>query len=160
MDFKTADLCDEFEASVRMAAPLFRDYGGVTSFCGPIVTIEVFEDNVLVREALEMDGRQRVLVVDGRASTRCALVGDQLAQLAHDHGWAGIVVNGCIRDSVEIAGIPVGVKALHAVPKKSGKKGTGDRDVPVHFAGVTFAPGEYLYADPDGIIVADRDLLD
>jgi regulator of ribonuclease activity A len=159
MDFKTADLCDEFEQSVGVAEPLFHDYGGTASFRGKIVTIKVFEDNVLVREALETDGQQRVLVVDGEGSTRCALMGDRLALLAHDNGWAGIVINGCIRDSAEISGIPVGVRALHAVPRKSSKEGTGERDVLVHFAGLTFTPGHYLYADPDGIIVADRDLL-
>jgi len=159
MDFKTADLCDEFEQSVGVAEPLFHDYGRTASFRGKIVTIKVFEDNVLVREALETDGQQQVLVVDGEGSTRCALVGDQLALLAHDNGWAGIVINGCIRDSAEIAEIPVGVKALHAVPRKSAKEGAGERDVLVHFAGITFTPGHYLYADPDGIIVTDRDLL-
>jgi regulator of ribonuclease activity A len=159
MDFKTADLCDEFEQSVGVAEPLLRGYGGNTSFYGSLATVKVFEDNVLVREALETDGQGRVLIVDGGGSTRCALVGDRLAQLAHENGWAGIVVDGCIRDSDEISRIPVGVQARHAVPKKSAKEGLGERDVPVRFAGVTFTPGHYLYADPDGIIVADRDLL-
>ncbi|MDQ4129165.1 MAG: ribonuclease E activity regulator RraA [Actinomycetota bacterium] len=159
MDFKTADLCDEFEGSVGVAEPLLSDYGGNTSFYGSLATVKVFEDNVLVREALETDGQGRVLVVDGGGSTRCALVGDRLAQLAHDNGWAGIVVDGCIRDSEEISRIPVGLKARHAVPKKSAKRGTGERDVPVRFAGLTFTPGHYLYADPDGIVVADRPLL-
>lgn len=159
MNFKTADLYDEFEALVQVAAPLFRDHGGITSFCGQIVTVRVFEDNVLVRQALEESGERRVLVVDGGGSTRCALVGDQLAQLAHDNGWAGVVINGCIRDAGEIADIPLGVKALHTIPKKSGKQGSGDRNVPVHFAEITFRPGQYLYADADGIIVANRDLL-
>ena len=159
MDFKTADLCDEFEQSVRVAEPLLRDYGGSTSFYGSLITVKVFEDNVLVREALETDAQGRVLVVDGGGSTRCALLGDRLAQLAHENGWAGIVVDGCIRDSDEISRIPVGVKARHAVPKKSTKRGIGERDVPVRFAGLTFTPGHYLYADQDGIVVADRDLL-
>ncbi len=159
IDFKTADLCDEFEQSVGVAEPLLRDYGGNTSFCGSLATVKVFEDNVLVREALETDGQGRVLVVDGGGSTRCALVGDRLAQLAYENGWTGIVVDGCIRDSEEISRIPIGVKARHAVPKKSVKRGAGERDVPVRFAGLTFTPGDYLYADPDGIIVAERDLL-
>ncbi len=159
MDFKTADLCDEFEQSVGVAEPLLRDYGGTTSFYGSLATVKVFEDNVLIREVLETDGQGRVLVVDGGGSTRCALAGDRFAQLAYENGWAGIVVDGCIRDSDEISRIPVGVKARHAVPKKSAKEGVGERDVPVRFAGLTFSPGHYLYADPDGIIVADRDLL-
>jgi regulator of ribonuclease activity A len=157
--FATTDLCDEFGDGVRVAQPLFRDYGGASSFRGPVSTVRVFEDNVLVRGALEEDGRGRVLVVDGGGSTRCALVGDQLAALAHENGWAGIVVNGCIRDSAEISSIPVGVKALNTLPRRSAKEGTGERDVPVGFAGVELFPGEYLYADEDGIVVADRDLL-
>ncbi len=157
IDFKTADLCDEFEQSVGVAEPLLRDYGGNTSFCGSLATVKVFEDNVLVREALKTDGQG--LVVDGGGSTRCALVGDRLAQLAYENGWTGIIVDGCIRDSDEISRIPIGVKARHAVPKKSAKRGAGERDVPVRFAGLTFTPGDYLYADPDGIIVAERDLL-
>ena len=159
MNFRTADLCDEFERLVWMAEPMFRDYGGASSFCGEIATVRVFEDNVLVREVLETDGQRRVLVVDGGGSTRCALVGDRLAQIAYENGWTGIIVNGCIRDSDEISGIPVGMKALYTVPRKSNKEGVGERDAPVYFAGITFAPGHYLYADQDGIIVADRDLL-
>ena len=157
--FTTADLCDEFGSIVRVAEPLFEDYGGVESFCGQIATVDVFEDNVLVREALGSDGGGRVLVVDGKASTRCALLGEKLARMALEHGWAGIVVNGGVRDSAELGGVPVGVKALHAVPRRSGKEGVGDRDVPVSFAGISFNPGEYLYADADGIVVAERDLL-
>ncbi len=157
--FTTADLCDEFGSVVRVAEPLFKDYGGVRSFCGQIATVEVFDDNVLVREALESDGGGRVLVVDNKASTRCALLGEKLAWLAHERGWAGIVVNGGVRDSAETGGVPVGVKALHAVPRRSGKEGVGDRDVPVGFAGISFNAGEYLYADADGIVVAARDLL-
>lgn len=159
MSFKTPDLCDEFGELVWMAEPLFRDYGGAGSFHGPIVTVRVFEDNVLVRETLETEGQRRVLVVDGGGSTRCALMGDRLARFAYENGWAGVVINGCIRDSEEISKITVGVKALHAVPRRSAKEGIGERDVPVSFAGITFAPGHYLYADADGIIVADRDLL-
>ena len=120
--------------------------------------MKVFEDNVLVREALEMNGQGQVLIVDGGGSTRCALVGDKVARITQENGWAGII-NGCIRDSDEIASIPVGVKALHAVPRRSAKEGVGEREVSVRFAGITFTPGHYLYADQDGIIVADRDLL-
>jgi regulator of ribonuclease activity A len=159
VNFKTADLCDEFESLVQVAEPLFRDYGGLTSFCGQIATVRVFEDNVLVREAVETDGRRRVLVVDGGASMRCALLGDRLAQIACDNDWTGIVLNGCIRDSVEISGIPLGIRALGAVPKKSGKERIGKCGVAARFAGVTFTPGQYLYADADGILVSNHDLL-
>ena len=159
MSFKTPDLCDGFEGSVWVAEPLFRDFGGATSFHGPVATVRVFEDNVLVRKALETDGQRRVLVVDGGGSTRCALLGDRLARFAHENDWTGGVGNGCIRDSEEISKITVGVKALHAVPRRSVKEGLGERDVPVSFAGITFAPGNYLYADADGVIVAEWDLL-
>jgi len=112
---------------------------------------------VLVREALSEAGRGRVLVVDGAGSVRCALVGDMLARLAHENGWAGLVVNGAIRDSDELPSVPVGLKALAASPRRSKKSGAGERDAPVTFAGVTFEPGQPLYADPDGIVVVDED---
>ena len=159
MSFSTADLCDAFGDAVQTAAPLFREFGAAVSFAGPIATVQVQDDNALVRAVLETAGRGRVLVVDGGGSPRCALVGGRLAQLAQANGWAGIVVNGCVRDSAEIAARPVGVRALGAVPRKSGKAGTGQRDIPVDFAGVTFTPGHWLYADGDGIVVAARDLL-
>lgn len=155
---KTADLYDDFMHEVQVAAPILRDFGGKPDFHGAIATVKVFEDNVLVRAALETAGNGRVLVVDGGGSLRCALVGDQLAQLAIDNGWAGIVVYGCIRDAAEIDAMPVGVKALAAMPRKSVKKGEGTPDVPVTFAGVTFTPGHILYADADGILIAARQL--
>lgn len=160
MPFATPDLCDQFGAEVRVAEPVFRDFGGVEHFAGPIATLRVFEDNALVRQALEMPGGGRVLVVDGGGSLRSALVGGNLAALARENGWSGLVVYGCIRDAAEIAGTPVGVKALHAVPRRSAKAGAGERGVPVAFAGVTFTPGAWLYADRDGIVVADRKLAD
>jgi regulator of ribonuclease activity A len=159
VSFTTPDLCDEFAQDVRAAEPLFRDWGGVPSFAGVIETVKVLDDNALVRQVLESDGRGRVLVVDGGGSVRCALVGGRLAALAYENGWSGLVVHGCVRDSAELADTPIGVKALHAVPMKSGKTGMGQRGIPVSFAGVTFAPGAHLYADRDGILVADRDLL-
>ncbi|HMQ54354.1 MAG TPA: ribonuclease E activity regulator RraA [Anaerolineae bacterium] len=159
MTFKTADLCDEHASAVEIADPIFRDFGGQKSFYGRIATLKVFEDNTLVRQALETAGEGRVLVVDGGGSTRCALVGDVLAQLAVDHGWAGLVVYGCIRDSAAIAELPLGLKALHAVPNKSQKRGEGQRDLPVRFAGIIFQPGRYLYADSDGVIVSAEPLI-
>jgi regulator of ribonuclease activity A len=159
MPFATTDLCDEFGAQVRVAEPLFRDWGGALSFAGSIETLRVFEDNGLVREALEGPGRGRVLVVDGGGSLRAALVGGSLAALAHRNGWTGIVVYGCIRDVAEVAATPVGVKALGAVPRKGEEAGAGERGAPVTFAGVTFVRGAHLYADRDGIVIADRDLL-
>lgn len=152
----TTDLCDAHPNDVRIAEPLFRDFGGVTAFHGPVATLKVFEDNSLVREALEQPGFGRVLVVDGGASLRCALLGGNLAALAVQSGWAGIVVNGAVRDTRELQAAKVGVKALAPHPRKSDKRGAGDRELPVTFAGVTFTPGDHLYADEDGIIVSSR----
>lgn len=158
MPFATPDLCDQFGAEVRVAEPLFRDWGGVVHFAGPMATLRVFEDNALVRATLETPGSGRVLVVDGGGSLRTALLGGNLAGLAHRNGWSGVVINGCVRDTAELAATPVGVKALHAIPRKSAKNGAGEREVPVAFAGVTFSPGAWLYADGDGIVIADRKL--
>lgn len=159
MEFTTADLCDAFPGLVQVAQPLFREYGGVEKFAGPIETLRVHEDNTLVRETLERPGQGRVLVVDGGGSLKCALVGGRLAGLAQSNGWSGVIVNGCIRDSVEIRQLRVGIRALDAVPMRGGKNGTGERGVTVSFAGVMFAPGRFVYADTDGVLVAERNLL-
>ncbi len=158
-DVATADLYDAFEDEVRVAAPIFRDFGGRPAFHGAIATVKVHEDNVLVRRALEAPGLGRVLVVDGGGSLRSALVGDRVAALARDSGWAGLIVWGCIRDSRAIAELPVGLKALATNPRRSPKHGAGQVDVPVTFAGVTFVPGEFVYADEDGLLVASRALV-
>ena len=159
MDIATADLYDKYGAKVRVATPLFRDYGGKKRFYGPVTTLKVFEDNSLVREALEQDGNGHVLVVDGGGSLRCALVGDNLAQLGKDNNWEGIIIFGCIRDSAVIAIIDIGVKALATNPTKSVKKGAGERDVSVEFAGVVINPNDFLYADEDGFLVSAEKLL-
>lgn len=159
MDFKTADLCDEFGAQLQICAPLFRDYGGQARFAGPIATVQCYENNSLVRERTGEPGQGRVLVVDGGGSLRRALVGDVLAQRAVDNGWSGLLIHGCVRDSVAIGRMPLGIKALATCPLRSEKRVAGVRDVPVQFAGVTFRPGEWLYADEDGVIVAARALL-
>ncbi|HEY6566540.1 MAG TPA: ribonuclease E activity regulator RraA [Actinomycetota bacterium] len=150
----TADLCDRFP-DARVAEPILRDFGGSITFSGSIATVRVFEDNVLVRAALEQPGNGQVLVIDGGGSLRCALVGDQIAGLAHSNGWSGLVVHGCIRDSDALALVPIGVKALETHPRKSQKRGDGERDVPVTFAGLTFGPGDVLFADEDGLVVLD-----
>lgn len=153
-----ADLYDEHGESLRVAAPIFRDFGGQAEFEGPVAIVKVFEDNTLVRAALEQPGDGQVLVVDGGGSLRCALVGDMLGELAVKNGWAGIVVYGCIRDSAALSRLPVGIKALGANPRKSVRRGEGDKDLPVRFAEIVIKPGDYLYADADGLIVADRRL--
>ena len=158
MNFATADLYDAHEERLQVALPLFRDYGGRRRFCGPISTVKAFEDNTLVRAALEEPGEGRVLVVDGGGSLRCAMVGDNLAQLGIDNGWSGIVVHGCIRDSGPIGEMEIGVKAMATNPRKSVKRGEGQRDIPVRFAEVLFEPGHWLYADEDGIVVSEMEL--
>lgn len=160
MTIQTADLCDQHEEKVRVADPIgLRNFGGLEAFGGPISTLKAFEDNSLVRTALESPGEGRVLVVDAGGSLRCAMVGDQLALLGVKNGWAGVVVYGCIRDSHEIGQMEIGVMALATHPRKSVKKGIGERDIPVRFAGLTFVPGEYLYADHDGILTSAEALL-
>jgi regulator of ribonuclease activity A len=158
MTFATADLYDEHGENLQVALPMFNNYGGKSSFCGEIVTVKVYEDNSLVRAALEEKVRDKVLVVDGGESMRCALVGDMLAKLGMENGWQGIIVYGCIRDSDIIRKMEIGLKAIGTNPRKSVKKGAGDRDISVSFAGVVFRTGEYLYADADGIVTSPQKL--
>lgn len=161
MTFKTPELCDRFFESrhLQIAEPSFRPFGGKSAFSGCVTTLKVFEDNVLLRKVLEEKVEDRVLVVDGGGSHRCALLGANLARLASENGWQGIVVYGCIRDSVEIAQLPIGIRALHTHPLKSHKRGGGDRDILITFAGVNFKSGYYLYADEDGVVVAEDRLV-
>lgn len=159
MTIQTADLCDANEGRIQVVAPMFRSFGGRTAFGGPIATLKVFEDNTLVRSALEGAGEGRVLVVDGGGSLRCALVGDQLALLGVNNGWAGVIVYGCIRDAKAIGQMDIGAFALATLPLKSVKRGVGERDIPVSFGGVSFVPGQYVYADEDGVIVSATALL-
>jgi regulator of ribonuclease activity A len=163
MSHATADLCDRHEeqlraGQVRVVVPAFHSYGGRLAFHGPIATLKLFEDNSFVRKALEQPGQGRVLVIDGGGSLRRALVGDQLAALGVTNGWAGIVVYGCIRDSVAISAMDIGVMALGTHPQKTDKRNIGEADVAVTFSGVTFRPAEWIYADGDGIVVANRQL--
>ncbi|KAK3200207.1 hypothetical protein Dsin_023622 [Dipteronia sinensis] len=159
----TAEACDSNAAllashDLRVLQPVFQIYGQSRVFSGPVVTLKVFEDNVLVRELIETRGDGKVLVIDGGGSMRCALVGGNLAQLAHNNGWAGIVVNGCIRDVDEINACGIGVRALGSHPMKSYKKGHGEKHGPVHIAGTFIRDGEWLYADSDGILVSTTEL--
>lgn len=154
-ELKTTDLCDSFPDKVRIAEPIgFRDFGSKKIFSGKIETVKCFEDNSFVRKTLEENGEGKVLVVDGGGSLRCALLGDMLGDLAIKNKWSGIIVYGCIRDSTAIAQLPLGVKALNVIPLKSNKKNIGEQNVVVHFAGVDFVPGEFVYCDEDGIVVS------
>jgi len=158
-ELKTTDICDAHADKVCVAEPIgFKDFGGSKYFSGRIQTIKCFEDNSFVRKALETNGDGKVLVVDGGGSMRCALLGDMLADLAIKNKWNGIVVYGCIRDSAAIARLPLGVKALNAIPLKSNKRNEGQENITVHFAGTDFVPGQFIYCDADGIIVAKEAL--
>ena len=159
MDFKTADLYDHHEQRVRVCDPVFRDFGGRRRFAGPAVTVKCFEDNTQVKAVLTEPGDGNVLVVDAGGSMRCAMLGDLIADSAVRNGWAGVLVYGCVRDSIELGGMDLGVKALGTTPRKSVRRGEGQRDLPVTFAGITFHPGDHLYCDEDGILVAEQALI-
>ena len=154
--FKTADLYDEFGEQLQVCMPGLSDFGGRRAFTGPVETVRCHNDNSRVRECVSQPGQGRVLVVDGGGSLHCALLGDLLAQKAVDNGWAGIVINGCIRDAADIAAMPLGVKALAKIPRKSVRRDRGETGVPVSFLGVDFSPGDRLYADEDGVVVLPR----
>jgi regulator of ribonuclease activity A len=163
MTFATCDICDKHEdkfstGELAVLPPVFKSFGKQVKFAGPAATLKLFEDNVLVRSALETPGEGRVLVVDGGGSLRCALVGGNLGVLAEKNGWAGIVVHGCIRDSEEINACNIGVRALATHPQRSIRKGVGERDIRISIAGVAVNPGDWIYADADGVLVAREKL--
>lgn len=158
MNIVTPDLCDAHPEWVRVVEPIFRNYGGRRAFGGEILTIKCHEDNSLVKEHVGNPGHGRVIVVDGGGSLRCALLGDMLAANAVKNGWAGIIIYGCIRDVDDIRTMDLGVQALRTIPLKSHRQGRGDLNIPVTFGGVTFRPGEFVYADNNGIIVSAQAL--
>ncbi len=154
----TCDLCDAhaINPALRVLPPVFRAFGGTRAFQGPAATLQCFEDNSLVRAAVEEAGAGRVLVIDGGASLRCALVGGNIAAIAAKNGWAGFVVDGCVRDEAEMAALAIGVRALALNPRRSDKRGEGRRDGLVQLQGVTIRPGEWIVADADGVIVLEK----
>ena len=158
MSFSTADLVDAHSNLVKSCEAQFRQFGGRLRFFGPIRTIRSVEDNALVKQTLSSTGGGAVLVIDGAASLRSALVGDVIAGLGQKNGWSGVVVWGAVRDSVALAGLDIGIKALGTNPWRSGKSGSGQVDVPVSFGGVEFRPGDWLYSDDDGILVSPKRL--
>lgn len=158
MPIITPDLCDEYPELVQVVEPMFNNYGGRESFGGEIVTVKCFEDNSIVKEQVATPGHGKVMVVDGGASMRAALLGDMLAEKAAENGWEGIIVYGCIRDVDVIMETELGVQALSTHPKKTDKRGLGDLNVPVTFGGVTFKPGDFIYADNNGVIVSPEKL--
>lgn len=156
--FATCDLCDAHEedtsGAFRVLPPVFRDFGAAVRFSGPVATLRCVEDNSLVREAVNSPGQGRVLVVDGGGSVRRALVGGNLASAAAKNGWAGVVVNGAVRDAGEMTDTGIGIKALALMPLRSAKRGEGQRDLVLEIQGVPVRPGDWLYADEDGIVVS------
>ena len=158
----TCDLCDahkgDSSGQFRVLPPVFQAYGGRAAFCGTVSTVRCFEDNSLVKAALEAPGDGRVLVVDGGASLRRALIGGNIAAAAARQGWAGVLVNGCVRDVAELAACDLGMRALGLIPLPTERRGEGQRDVPVLIQGVWVRPGDWLCADADGVVVSDRPL--
>ena len=164
MSFSTCDLCDANEAefasgALQVLAPGWLQFGARTRFAGPAATLKVFEDNVLVRSALESPGRGRVLVVDAGASLRCGMVGGNLAALAEKNHWAGILVHGCVRDVEELARCEIGIRALGIHPRRSARLGAGSVDVAVQLGAARVRPGDWIYADADGTLISQHALL-
>jgi regulator of ribonuclease activity A len=152
------DLFDQYEQQLQLAQPLFNDYGGKSIFSGEIVTVSCFNDNSKVKELVAIDGRGKVMVVDGKASLTRALLGDMLAEKAVKNGWQGIVINGCIRDAGTIATLPLGVKALGCNPIKTEKLGVGEINKTINFANIEFIAGQYIYGDANGLAVSEKQL--
>jgi regulator of ribonuclease activity A len=157
-EFATADLYDDHTDEVEVGEPIFRHYGGRRRFFGPAVTLSTFEDNSMVRPILARPGEGRVLIVDGGGSVRYALLGDQLGSLAVENGWSGVIVHGAVRDTAVLATMDLGVLALATCPARSRKEGQGQENHMVRIAGLTIKPGDWIYADADGLLKADRDL--
>ena len=158
MTLATADLCDAHPDAVKVCQTPFRSFGQVAAFHGPIRTLSVLDDNALVRQVLERPGHGAVLVINGGGSLKRALVGDNLAKLAVDNGWAGIIVHGAIRDSGVIDTMGVALKALGTIPMRADRDAIGEIDIPIAFGGVIFTPGDWLYADEDGVVVSAQRL--
>ena len=154
MAYSTPDLCDDHPELVRVLEPMMGNFGGKESFGGEIVTIKCHEDNSLVKENAGQLGQGKVMVVDGGGSLRRALLGDMIAENAVKNGWEGIIIYGCVRDVDALAELDLGVQALASIPIKTDKRGIGDLNVPLTFGGVTFNPGEYVYADNNGVVVS------
>lgn len=159
MTFKTADLSDANEGKLQVALPGLRDFGGNSQFHGEIVTIRADGDFSRVREQVNLSGDGKVLVIDNDAALNCAMLGDLLAAAAVKNRWSGVIINGCIRDAADIAQMELGIRALAANPQRGARQDRGEVNVEVEFLGVVFRPGEYLYSDEDGILLAPRPLI-
>jgi regulator of ribonuclease activity A len=149
----TADLYDQYGEKLGSCDTQLRQYGGTSAFQGPAVTVSCFEDNALLKSVLNEPGAGQVLVVDGGGSVHTALMGDIIGGLAVDNGWAGVIINGAVRDVAALRELPVGIKALGSNPRKSAKTGAGERDIVLEFGGCRFTPGAQVVSDDDGIVV-------
>ncbi|MCV2363631.1 ribonuclease E activity regulator RraA [Paucibacter sp. DJ1R-11] len=162
MEFSTCDFCDAFKSDesgrLRVLPGVYRSYGALTRFAGPMRTVKCFEDNSRVKEAVESPGHGQVLVVDGAGSLRRALLGGNLAAAAAANGWAGLLIHGCVRDLAELAATPLGILALGHVPMPTDRKGQGQSELVLHLHGLPLRPGEWLYADVDGVVVSEQPL--
>lgn len=163
VDFSTCDLCDAHKGSepgvLRVLSPVFKNYGGLSKFSGQVVTVKCFEDNTSVKLAVDLPGNGCVLVVDGGASLRYALLGGNLGATAALNGWAGVVINGCVRDLAELSGCHVGIRALGAIPLPTQKRSEGQTGIAIQIQGQWIKPGEWLYADEDGMVVLPAPLV-
>ncbi|GAA3951549.1 ribonuclease E activity regulator RraA [Allohahella marinimesophila] len=159
MTFSTPDLCDDHGHDVQVLEPLFSNFGGREIFGGEVVTVKCFEDNSIVKDQVGQPGRGKVMVVDGGGSMRASLLGDMLAEKAAENGWEGLIIYGCVRDVDELADTDLGVQALASIPRKTEKRGLGDLNVPIKIAGVDIQPGDFIYADNNGIIVSKQSLV-
>lgn len=159
MNISTPDLCDANPDLVQILEPIFKNYGGKSSFGGEIVTIKCYEDNSHVKETAATNGSGKVMVIDGGGSLNKALLGDLITESALNNGWQGFIIYGCIRDVEPISSMQIGVKALNSIPLKTKRKGEGEKNIPVNFGGVTFNPGEYVYSDKTGIVVSEKPLI-
>jgi regulator of ribonuclease activity A len=169
--FSTCELCNDFKSNasgvLRVLPPVFRDFGATQQFFGPVVTVKCFEDDSLVRDALSQRGYdetpdgpvRKVLVVDGGSSLRRALMGGQMGSMAERNGWAGLVIDGCVRDVQTLSGLRLGIRALGSQPMPTVKRSAGQRDVAVHVQEVSVRPGDWLYADADGIVISANRLV-
>lgn len=158
MRIDTSELCDIYLDQVDVVEPIFSSFGGINTFYGKVTTVKCFENNGLIEEILGEDGAGRVLVVDGGGAVRRALIDADLAQLAADNHWEGIVVFGAVRQIADLESIDVGIQALAPIPVGADESTQGESDVPVNFGGVTFFPEDYIYADLTGIILSQEPL--
>ncbi len=158
MEYSTSALCDIYIDQVDVVEPMFSNFGGRASFAGQITTIKCYEDNGIIRDILDQDGIGRVLLIDGGGSLRRALIDAELASVAEENEWEGIIVYGSIREVDELEEMSVGIQALASIPVGANAQGVGELDIPVNFGGVTFVPEDYIYADNTGIILSQEPL--